>query len=173
VPEDRRMDAGCRVAEGSFEAFVLRHSAPLVQTLTFVSLDRHLAEDAAQEAFVRLYERWGTRGAPADPAAWLYRVGINQCKDFRRKLVRIGRLLERLSVDTVEASEIEPWLPQREFLDAIAVLPHRQRMAVALHYLGDLPTSEVAQVMGITEGAVHSHLHKAREALKDVLEVRT
>ncbi len=149
-----------------------QHSTPLVQTLTFVALDRQLAEDAAQEAFVRLYLRWDQVEKLRDPVAWLYQVGINQCKDYRRKLGRIARLVERLGAEAREPSDGETWLPQREFVDVLKALPRRQRTAVALFYLGDLSAVDVASVMRITEGAVHSHLHKAREALKDVLEVK-
>ncbi len=157
----------------SFDAFVRRYSVPLIQTLTFVALDRQLAEDAAQEAFVRLYLRWDQVEKLEDPVAWVYRVGINQCKDYRRKLTRIARLVERLGADAHEPSDSEPWLPRREFIDALKILPRRQRTAVALFYLGDLSAADVASVMLITEGAVHSHLHKAREVLKDVLEVKS
>ena len=45
----------------------------------------------------------------------------------------------------------------------------RQRLAVVLHYLDDRPIPEVAHVMGISEGAVNSHLHRARETLRSLL----
>ena len=53
---------------------------------------------------------------------------------------------------------------------ALRALPDRQRVAVALHYLADLSVADVAAAMGISEGAVKTHLHRARSQLAVSLE---
>jgi RNA polymerase sigma-70 factor (ECF subfamily) len=153
-----------------FDAFVSRHSARLVKSLALITLDRGLAEDAAQEAFLQLYLHWREVPGMRDPAAWLYRVGMNRCKNYRRALSRTARLVERLGRSVDDERPQEQWSPETDFVTIFQPLPKRQRTAVALHYLADLSTSEIAQTMGISEGAVGSHLHKAREALRKVLE---
>ena len=152
-----------------FEAFVHRHSARLVKSLTLITLDRGLAEDAAQEAFLQLYLHWREVPGMRDPAAWLYRVGMNRCKNYRRALSRTARLVERLG-QSVGDDPPRQWLPETDFVTIFQPLPKRQRAAVALHYLAGFSTSETANTMGISEGAVGSHLHKARESLRKVLE---
>jgi RNA polymerase sigma factor (sigma-70 family) len=136
-----------------------------------VTLDRELAEDAAQEAFLQLYLHWGEVPGMRDPAAWLYRVGMNRCKNYRRALGRAARLIDRLgqSVDDDPCS-LGQWSPETDFVAIFRLLPKRQRTAIALHYLAGFSTSEIAQTMGISEGAVGSHLHKARESLRKILE---
>ena len=104
-----------------------------------------------------------------DPAAWLYRVGMNRCKNYRRALSRAARLVERLGHD-VEEPPRGQWLPETDFVAFFQPLPKRQRTAVALRYLAGLSTAEIARTMGISDGAVGSHLHKARESLRKVLE---
>jgi RNA polymerase sigma-70 factor (ECF subfamily) len=59
-----------------------------------------------------------------------------------------------------------------DVLAALRSLPERQRQAVVLHYLTDCPVATVAEVMGVSEGAVKAHLFKARAALRSGLEVR-
>jgi len=154
-----------------FEAFVHGHSARLVKSLALVTLDRGLAEDAAQEAFLQLYLHWREVPGMRDPAAWLYRVGINRCKNYRRALSRTTRLVERLGQSAGDGQDpLGRGWPETDFVAIFRPLPRRQRTAVALHYLADFSTSEIAQAMGISEGAVGSHLHKARKSLRKVLE---
>jgi RNA polymerase sigma factor (sigma-70 family) len=152
-----------------FEAFVHRHSGRLVRSLALVTLDRGLAEDAAQDAFLQLYLHWSEVSGMRDPAAWLYRVGLNRCKDYRRALSRAARLAERLG-QSVNDGPQGHWSSEANLLAILRPLPKRQRAAAALHYLAGFSTSEIATTMSISEGAVGSHLHKARESLRKVLE---
>ncbi len=133
-------------------------------------LDHEMAADAAQDAFVQLYLHWGKVTASGNPDAWLYRVAINRCHDYRRRLVRGRRLFERLARSTSPEEASSEWQPRAEFLSIIAGLPERQRVAAALYYDADLPVAEIAAVMGISQGAVSSHLHRARTALRHLVE---
>jgi RNA polymerase sigma-70 factor (ECF subfamily) len=149
------------------------HSARLVKSLALITFDRGLAEDAAQEAFLQLYVHWREVPGMRDPVAWLYRVGMNRCKNYRRALGRTARLIDRLG-RSVEGDLCPSgqWSPETDFVAIFQPLPKRQRTAVALHYLAGFSTSEIAQTMGISQGAVGSHLHKARESLRKVLEAQ-
>ena len=146
------------------ERLFSRHYAALVRSLCFVTLDRDLAADAAQEAFFRLYLKWDRISEYEDPMGWVYRVAVNRCKDHRRTMARAARLLERMagSMDRDGPS----WTPEIEFKDALRRLPSRQRTAAALHYVAGLSVEQVAAAMGISEGAVKSHLFRARESLR-------
>ena len=162
-----------RIRNGGFESFMQGHSARLVRALTMISLDREAAADAAQEAFLQLYLRWDRVDQYRDPVAWLYRVGINRCKDYRRHLSRTARVVERLSSqkDPVTGEdELVDWTPDLDFASTFRTLPKRQRTAATLYYLNDFSVQEIAKVMSISEGAVNSHLHRAREALKGLVE---
>jgi RNA polymerase sigma-70 factor (ECF subfamily) len=149
------------------------HCARLVRALTMISLDREVAADAAQDAFIQLYLRWDRIDEYRDPVAWLYRVGINRCKDYRRFVSRSNRLLERLrsqaQVTTSGHGAVE-WTPDLNFASVFGSLPKRQRTAATLYYLNDLPVQEIARVMNLSEGAVNSHLHRARETLRKLVE---
>jgi len=162
----RAADRELRSAE--FDDLVYAHGSALVRSLTLITLDPGLAEDAAQEAFLKLYLHWNDP-AIIDRVAWLYRVAINRSKDYRRAIRRTIQLRDRLTA-RADRRALESWDPNPRFIDLLRPLPKRQRTAAALFYLAGFSTQEIARAMDISEGAVGSHLHKAREALRKILE---
>ncbi len=149
------------------------HSARLMRALTMISLDREVAADAAQEAFIQLYLRWDRFDEYRDPVAWLYRVGINRCKDYRRFVSRTARVIERLrsqSDPETRGDCTEEWTRDLDFATLFRSLSKRQRIAATLYYLNDLSVEEIARIMGLSEGTVNSHLHRARETLRGLVE---
>jgi RNA polymerase sigma factor (sigma-70 family) len=143
----------------------------LVRSLTLVVLDRELAADAAQEAFLQLYLHWH-QVQHQDPVAWVYRVGNNRCKDHYRYLARTAKLFKRLVDASAVGREGVEWESRSEALAILGCLPRRQRTAAALFYEADLSVADIAAVMNISEGAVKSHLSRARETLRKTLEAK-
>lgn len=146
-----------------------RHFDSLAKALAVMTLDREQAADAAQEAFLQLHLHWHDVDKLEDPVAWVYRVGMNRCLDYRRHLIRATRLFERLSAAGAKETD-EQWLPDVEFVAVLKGLSKRQRVAAVLFYQADFSIAEIARVMQISEGAVKSHLHRARETLRTLLE---
>jgi RNA polymerase sigma-70 factor, ECF subfamily len=140
--------------------------------LEVIVLDRQLAADAAQEAYVQLYLHWDKVGLAGEPEAWLYRVAVNRCKDYRRRLVRGRRLFHRLVDATPPIAIDEGRESADDFFAVLRDLPIRQRTAAALFYQADMSIAEISHLMGISEGAVNSHLNRARRSLKETLEAR-
>ena len=168
-PAERRTGLDS-VEAARYEAIVRRSSERLVQMLDVVFLDRELAADAAQEAYVQLYLHWNEVGGSVEPEAWLYRVAVNRCKDYRRRLVRATKLFRRLVATAPPQTGAGSWEPADDFLALLHGLPTRQRVAAALFYQADMSIYEISRTMGISEGAVNSHLHRARRTLKEGLE---
>jgi RNA polymerase sigma-70 factor, ECF subfamily len=122
--------------------------------------DREVAEEAAQEAFARALARWRRLRDRPWTAGWITTTAMNVA---RRNLRR--------------RPAIEPGEPATPDLDAsmdlwreVRMLPERQQEAVVLHYVLDLPVSDVAQAMRCEEGTVKTHLSRARSALRVALE---
>jgi RNA polymerase sigma-70 factor (ECF subfamily) len=142
--------------DGSFEAWYHAHAPRLTMTLTAASGDAALAEDAVSEAAARALARWRRVGAMPDPSAWVYRVALNE---LRRRLRRTARADELLN--GADRPPVPEALRDLDLWQAVAALPERMRLAVALRYLGDLPEAQIAELMGITRGGVSSLLAKA------------
>jgi RNA polymerase sigma-70 factor (ECF subfamily) len=119
------------------------------------------AQDLAQEAFCRAWQRWRTVSGYDEPLAWVRRVVANLATSRWRRLAVARRQLRR------EPERHVPALgPERVALvAALRRLPVTHRQAVALHYLADLPVAEVARELGVPEGTVKSWLHRSRTAL--------
>lgn len=136
----------------------------IVRTVFLVLRDAARAEDITQEAFVRLYLRWGTVGRYDRPGAWARRVAIRLAtRDARRE--RLRSLLERQARPPAQEQG-----PHTDVLHAVGSLPPRQRAAVVLFYFEDLPVAEVAQTLGMSELAVKTSLHRARHDLATRLD---
>ena len=128
-------------------------------TASLVLQDRGRAEEVTQDAFLRLYERWGGAVVFEHPAAWVRRVAVRDAirRSKRERVVPVMAL-----VDTQATGDR---LPDIDLLRAVGALPPRQRAAVALHYLEDLPVDEVAELLQVAPATVRQHLFKARSQL--------
>ena len=166
----REWTPAARASSAGFDEFVQRHYESLAKALALMSLDKQFAADAAHDAFLRLQLRWSTVDTLEDPVAWLYRVGINRCRDYRRQFTRTARLFERLVTRAGPEEAGRSWTPDAEFESLVGRLPKQQRVAAVLFYQADLSTAEIARVMQISQGAAKSHLFRAREALRPLVE---
>ncbi|WP_144119847.1 SigE family RNA polymerase sigma factor [Catellatospora sichuanensis] len=123
--------------------------------------DHAEAQDLAQEAFCRAFDRWHRISAYDDPAGWVRRVAWNLATSRLRRRATALRYLSRQREEHVAGPE-----PDRVALvEALAKLPARHRLAVVLHHLGQLSTAEIAEQQGVAEGTVRSWLSRGRAAL--------
>lgn len=125
--------------------------------LAFTGGRAEIAEESVAEAFARATERWEDL---RDPVAWLYRVAFNVATDELRH-ERRGRH-ER-------TQDAPPPTEPGELFQAMRRLPPRQRAAMVLFYVNDLPVAEIASRMGVTRPTVRVHLTQGRRRLRELL----
>ena len=128
------------------------------------------AEDLAQESFMAAHRNWDQVSGYDDPGAWVRRVLINRATSLHRKAGAELRALTRLGGQAGEDTLPELTPRATEVWDAVRRLPRRQAQATVLHYVDQLSVAEIGEVMGVSPGAVKSHLHKARAHLSRRLE---
>jgi RNA polymerase sigma-70 factor (ECF subfamily) len=146
-----------------FESFYLAHRVPLFRALVVVTRDVRAAEDATQDAFVRVWERWGRVRGMDDPTGYLYRTALNGWFQVRRRATRAARRVTapREVVDPLETVEDRDVLARR-----LLELPARQRAALLLtQYLGE-GSAEAGLALGIRPGTVRRLASKARATLR-------
>jgi RNA polymerase sigma-70 factor (ECF subfamily) len=152
------------MAGREFDEFFARYYDELARTLTVALADRGAAEEAAQEALTRALRRWRHVRGLDRPAAWLYVVAMNHARDGWRRDRREPKWETGLESSTPDPTGgVTTALSVR---DAIATLPARQREAVVLRYLADLPLADVAEAMGCAVGTVKATLHQALGSLQ-------
>ncbi|MET7392321.1 SigE family RNA polymerase sigma factor [Dactylosporangium sp. NPDC005572] len=145
--------------------------APTLRRLAFgLCGNWHTADDLVQTTFVRLYRGWeGIRAESVD--AYARRVLINQFLSRRRWW---RESVTAHPPDTVHPTDDIARVPERMALhQALATLGPRQRAAVVLRYLEDLPVADVATLLGVTEGTVKSQTARAVQALRAALDGTT
>ena len=149
--------------------FRLEHSRLLALAVTMVG-DRDVASDVVQEALLRAYAEWEAISGLERAGAWARRVVINLCIDITRRRGRERTALALASregvITTTDPAEAALW-------HAVRDLPRLQRGVVALHYVDDLSVAQVADVLGVSTGAVKTSLSRARSTLAPLLRSMT
>ncbi len=173
---DIALDAGlmARIARGddrAFRAVIDAHSAPVIGLARRMTGDAALAEDIAQEAFLRLWRTAETWRPEARLAAWLKRVAVNLCIDHGRKPATEGLALVEDRPDPSplpehQASSRQTAAAVRAALDA---LPDRQRQALVLTQFEGYSTAEVAEALQTSGRSVESLVFRARRTLAQTL----
>lgn len=149
----------------TFEVWYQREHPRLVSALAVVSGDVGLAVEATDEACARTLEQWHRVGKMASPGGWAYRTALNVLRRIVRRRTLEARLLRRAPVR--DGAPPQDW--SLEIWEAMRSLPARERTAVALHHVADLPTAAVAEAMGVAPGTVAATLHAARTKLRHAL----
>ena len=152
-----------RAAE-PFESFFRREFPRMVAVAYAISGSRWAAEELAQEACLRAFRLWDSVSRYERPGAWLRRVTINLSNSLLRRRISEVKALERYVVGEVEVVDAHP-VEEAEFWAHIKTLPRRQREVIVLHYVDDMSTAEIAEVLDISESSVRTHLQRGRETL--------
>lgn len=186
---DPGWDALARVAAGetdAFEELVASHQERLLRLCERLLDDVEEARDAAQEVFLKAFRKAGDARPQGQVYTWLYRIAVNHClnKLRRRRLVRFLRWEDPANPeDTADAPAFDPpdrapdpaatlearwrWRATRR---AIAKLPAGQRALLVLARFEGLSYRQIAEVLGITEGAVESRLFRAMRRIEAAQE---
>jgi len=135
------------------------------------------AEDAAQETFIKAAAHLGDYQFGTSIKSWLAKIAINICRDKLRKLKtrkRLQDVLKLLSWQTIQGSptpeEAVIGNERHKIIQAeIDRLDEKHRLPVLLRYGQGMPISEIAEVLDVNEGTVHSRLHYAHLKLRDRL----
>ncbi|WP_294390244.1 RNA polymerase sigma factor [uncultured Sphingomonas sp.] len=170
-----------RAAQGdpaAFAALMRRHRAPIYRLVRGHSGDTDEALDLVQEAFLAAYRAIGRFDPEQSFAAWMSRIAINKCRDWRRRRA-VRRLFtlaqpiaEAIDVpdDRVPVDEAVAWRQEAELVArAIAALPANLKEPLLLHTIEGLSQRDTAAILGISAKAVETRLYRARARLRAML----
>jgi RNA polymerase sigma-70 factor (ECF subfamily) len=146
---------------------------PYIHRLAHAILDDlHEADDVAQETFIAAYHSLAGFRGDSTPKTWLSAIAINACRGrLRRRKVR------QVLVATLHAFHLlknPPTSPEQTTIQneadqaiwkAVSGLDEKHRLPVVLHYVHELNVPEIAKILHLSQGTVHSRLHYARKQL--------
>jgi RNA polymerase sigma-70 factor (ECF subfamily) len=183
--DERALVAALRAGdEAAFEQIVRRYGGRLLSVARRVLGNEEDARDALQEAFLSAFRAIGSFTGESLLSTWLHRVVVNAClmrlrSRRRRREESLDDLLPGFAEDGHFLEAPSSWrsdeLLEREDARAsvrgcIERLPARHREILVLRDIEELDTSEVAAALGITPNAVKVRLHRARQALRTLIE---
>jgi RNA polymerase sigma factor (sigma-70 family) len=150
-------------ADATFEEFFDLEQRRLFGALCLVTRNRHEAEELAQDAFLRVWERWERVVEMEDPVGYLYRTAMNAYRSrYRRALLALRKpFVPRESRDALLLVEERDTL-----LRSLGRLTSSQRAAVVLLDLLEFSSEEAARILSSSPGAVRTQASRARSALR-------
>ena len=169
--------------ESAFEAIVRAHSGRLLSVARRFLGNNEDAQDAVQDAFIRAFKAIHTFEARAQLHTWLHRILVNTAlmklrERRRRPTESIDDLLPSYSADGHQTVASRDWsdavLERKETAgivrQAIARLPDQYREVLVLRDIEEKDTAEAAEILGTTSNVVKVRLHRARQALRTLLD---
>lgn len=171
---DERLLALVRAGhESAFAVLVERYRRPLLAHARPI-VGEARAEDAVQDGLTRTWQSIQDGAEIQNVRAWLYRVVHNAALDARRaRGFSDGELADTLPGQADTAATVITQAETREMLGALAALPDAQRDAMLMTAVEGRSGEETARMLGVSEGAVHQLVHRARNGLRSGLSAVT
>jgi len=174
VNEARLVDEARRGDRAAFGELVQRYERRVLRVILQFVRDRDLADDLAQETFVRAYQRLAQFDPSRRFGPWLFRIGVNLTLDYLRRRKRRG-WWALFSESTCERPPEPPAADPREALDlsqevqkVLEQLPETYRTVLVLRDLENFSTSEIAAILGRKEATIRWRLAEARSRFQQL-----
>ena len=158
------------IREQRLNQWIEDYSDAILRTCFLYLSDQTQAEDATQDTWIKAWKHMDDfeRKGIANEKAWLLRIAINTCKDYRRtawfRHVDRSKALDELPPQLVA---VEP--EDRTLTLMVMDLPDRYKQVILLHFFQGLTMQETADALGASQSTVHRRLKKAEELLKGSL----
>ena len=153
-----------------FDRLVGEYQGPVLRMCFLTLRDRTLAEDAAQETFLKVYRTMDTFRGECSKKTWIMKIAVRTCYDMNRSgwFRFMNRRVTPEMLPEQAAEESDP--RDDELAAAVLRLPLKLREAVLLHHYQGLNVNETAEALGISHSSASGRLKRGREKLKELLE---
>jgi RNA polymerase sigma-70 factor (ECF subfamily) len=168
-----------------FDFLIQKYRKPIIHFMYRMVHNQAVAEELAQEVFLRVYRSRETYRAEARFSTWLYRIatnlGVNHARDTRHERAASTVYLDETDSETGTTPDVADSTPgaeanmlRRERMNAIRqhvlALPERQRMAVLMHKYEGMDYKQIGDVLKLSESATKSLLFRAYQTLREKLK---
>ncbi len=168
-----------------FDFLIQKYRKPIINFMYRMTRNQAIAEELAQEVFLRVYRSRETYRAEARFSTWLYRIatnlGVNQARDTRHERSASTVYLDEADAETGTTPDVADATPDVEskllrdermaaIRDHVMALPERQRMAVLMHKYEGMDYSQIGEVLKLSESATKSLLFRAYQTLREKLK---
>ena len=161
-----------RLARGDVSAFeeIVKEHQSMVFSIAYHFLhDRSLAEEAAQDVFLRLYQNLASIVSPRHLVFWLRKVACQRALDMARKLPKAPPVsLQDIAEPAADSPDADPLLSEG-LRRMVASLPKDARAVIILRYQEELELAEIAQILDVPINTVKSRLERSLGILREKL----
>jgi RNA polymerase sigma-70 factor (ECF subfamily) len=169
--DEALMSRFCQGDAAAFDVLFERYSAPISGYLHRLTQNRAVSEDLAQATFLSMVKARGRFRAGARVRPWLYAIATNAARDWRRRsrpeeLTEEGKLPSDIAAQEDAPRDVGL---ERVVQRAIGALPESLRLPLVMHRFEGLSFKEIADALGVSEGAVKLRAHRAYERLRGIL----
>jgi len=158
--------------QSAFQILVKRHKEK-VRNIVYITMNNSaLVDDIAQEVFITVYRNLKHFRFESQFTTWLYRITVNRCKDYLRKMNvrKIFSPLEEGNEVTEFSTPTENKDVSQIVMDAISKLPVKLRMPLILKDIEGFSYQEISETLKCEMGTVKSRIFRGRERLKELLQ---
>jgi len=167
--------------EGNQEAFaalVKKYKTKVFNLAFSLTHNKETADDMAQETFIKAYFSLSAFKSKSEFGTWLYRITVNNVRDFMRKEYRIKKVSFREEIKDPFVQEDEMRIKERKIIEekrrkvvykAIQTLPEKQQIILSLREIQGFSYEEISKILNISPGTVDSRIHRARKKLRKKL----
>ncbi|HTU51880.1 MAG TPA: sigma-70 family RNA polymerase sigma factor [Acidobacteriaceae bacterium] len=171
--------------EACLEFLIAKYRRPIISFMYRMVHNQAVAEELAQEVFLRVYRARATYRAEARFSTWLYRIAsnmaINHARDTKYERASASVFLDQADEDTGTKPDVPDLRPiaeqdmlqderMRRIREHVMALPERQRMAVVMHKYQDMDYKQIGAVLKLSESATKSLLFRAYQTLREKLK---
>jgi RNA polymerase sigma-70 factor (ECF subfamily) len=169
----------------AFDVLVQKYRKPIIHFMFRMVHNEAVAEELAQEVFLRVYRSRATYRAEARFSTWLYRIatnlGVNYARDTRHERTAPTVYLDEPDTETGTSPDVPDQTPSAEssllrsermaaIREHVMALPERQRMAVLMHKYEGMDYKQIGEVLKLSESATKSLLFRAYQTLREKLK---
>ncbi|WP_203334447.1 sigma-70 family RNA polymerase sigma factor [Planococcus beigongshangi] len=158
------------------EKVMVEYGNELVRLAYSYVHDAETAKDLVQNTFIKCYRNLDTFRNDAQMKTWLYRIVINECKDYLKswncRMVQVKSFINETTSSILPSAEktMINQYDNRQLKDTVFSLPKKYREVVYLYYYDSLKTEEIAEVLMISANTVKTRLRRAKQRLESMLE---
>lgn len=158
------------------EKMMIDYGNELVRLAFSYVKDVEIAKDMVQNSFIKCYKNMESFQYDAHIKTWLYRITINECKDYLKswnyKMVQVKSFIHETAKSIIPSTEktVIDKYNNEKIKDTIFSLPKIYREVVYLYYYNSLTTEDIAKVLGISVNTVKTRLRRAKQRLHLVIK---
>ena len=162
-PDAILVERSCRGDRKAYDELVRRHSRRVFAVCLGMLRNTHDAEDIAQQALIKGFEKLGELKERAQFGAWIVRIARNLCIDFQRRKRVIAPVKTSKHGDSIDRSL------SSDLHEALKRLPEEYRLPLMLYYFDGQDTQRVAEVLNMSPAGALTRLSRARVKLREIL----